>query len=69
MKLIVIDLKTNNYVELTSKEQFNNIDLNHKVSIKYLDKNNNITEIDGIVCSIEHKFDIDMIQKTYIKIY
>ena len=69
MKLVVIDLKTNNYVELTNKEQFNNIDLNHKVSIKCLDKNNSITEIEGIVCSIEHKFDIDMIQKTYIKIY
>ena len=69
MKLIVIDLKTNKYAELTNKEKFNNIDLNHKVSVKYLDKNNNINKIEGIVCSIEHEFSIDMIQKTYIKIY
>lgn len=69
MKLIIIDLKTDIEVELTNKETFNDINLNHKISVKYLDKNNNIKEIEGVVCSIEHKFDIDETRKTYINIY
>lgn len=69
MEIHIIDLKTNIKLILTNKEKFNNIDLNHKVSVKYLDKNNNINKIKGTVCSIEHEFSIDMVQKTYIKIY
>ena len=33
MKLIIIDLKTDIEVELTNKETFNDINLNHKISL------------------------------------
>lgn len=69
MKLIVVDTKTNTEVELNNKETFNNIDLNHKLSVEYMDKNNKSNKIEGIVCSIEHKINMWMEQKTYIKIY
>ena len=69
MKLIVVDLKTNIEVELNNKETFNNIDLNHKLSVEYMDKNNKSNKIEGIVRSIEHKINLWMEQKTYIKIY
>lgn len=69
MKLIVVDLKTNTEVELNNKETFNNIDLNHKLSVEYMDKNNKSNKIEGIVRSIEHKINMWMEQKTYIKIY
>ena len=70
MKLIVVDTKTNTEVELNNKESFNNIDLNHKLSVEYMDKNNKSNKIEGIVRSIEHEFSIDMAQKIiYIKIY
>ena len=69
MKLIVVDLKTNTEVELNNKETFNNIDVNHKLSVEYMDKNNKSNKIEGIVRSIEHKINLWMEQKTYIKIY
>lgn len=69
MKLIVVDTKTNTEVELNNKETFNNIDLNHKLSVEYMDKNNKSNKIEGIVRSIEHKINMGMEQKTYIKIY
>ena len=69
MKLIVVDLKTDTEVELNNKETFNNIDLNHKLSVEYMDKNNKSNKIEGIVRSIEHKINLWMEQKTYIKIY
>ena len=69
MKLIVVDTKTNTEVELNNKETFNNIDLNHKLSVEYMDKNNKSNKIEGIVRSIEHKINLRMEQKTYIKIY
>ena len=69
MKLIVVDTKTNTEVELNNKETFNNIDLNHKLSVEYMDKNNKSNKIEGIVRSIEHKINLRIEQKTYIKIY
>lgn len=69
MKLIVVDIKTNTEVELNNKETFNNINLNHKLSVEYMDKNNKSNKIEGIVRSIEHKINMWMEQKTYIKIY
>ena len=69
MKVIIVDLKTNTEVELNNKETFNNIDLNHKLSVEYMDKNNKSNKIEGIVRSIEHKINLWMEQKTYIKIY
>ena len=69
MKVIVVDLKTNTEVELNNKEMFNNIDLNHKLSVEYIDKNNKSNKIEGIVRSIEHKINTWIEQKIYIKIY
>lgn len=69
MKLIVVDTKTNTEVELNNKEIFNNINLNHKLLVEYMDKNNKSNKIEGIVRSIEHKINMWMEQKTYIKIY
>lgn len=67
MKLIVVDTKTNIEVELNNKETFNNIDLNHKLSVEYMDKNNKSNKIERIVRSIEHKINMWMEQKNLYK--
>ena len=67
MKIIIDDLSTNKRVEFPPLD-IKLIDIGHTLSIKYLDKNNNIKKIEGFVQNIKHEISLDCQQTTYIQI-
>ena len=67
MKVFVKDLSTNISLEMPNFD-IKLIDIGHTVSIKYVDKNNNIKKIEGFVQSIRHEIGWDYRQTTYIQI-
>ena len=67
MKVIIEDLSTNITLELPNFD-IKLIDIGHSVSIKYMDKNNNIKKIEGFVQSIRHEIGLEYRQTTYIQI-
>ena len=44
------------------------INIGHTLSIKYLDKNNNIKKIEGVVQTIKHEIGLEYYQTIYIQI-
>ena len=67
MKVFVKDLSTNISLEMPNFD-IKLIDIGHTVSIKYVDKNNNIKKIEGFIQSIRHEIGWDYRQTTYIQI-
>lgn len=67
MKIIVEDLSNKISLE-TPNLDIKLIDIGHTLSIKYLDKNNNIKKIEGFVQNIKHEIGLDCRQTTYIQI-
>ena len=57
MEIRIIDLHTNTMVKITDCEQFKNINIGHKVILKYKDEYGTNRFIDGTICSIEHEID------------
>ena len=72
MELIIIDLKTNEKVKITTCEQFKNINIGHKISVNYKGEYGNNEYINGIICSIKHEidqYDESFNYKLIIKVY
>ena len=67
MKIFIEDLKNNKKIELP-KCDIKLINVGHSLSVKYLDKSNNVKEIDGVITSIKHKFSLDYNQIIHIQI-
>ena len=67
MKVFVKDLSTNISLEMPNFD-IKLIDIGHTVSIKYVDKNNNIKKIEGFVQSIRHEIGVNCYESTYIQI-
>lgn len=67
MEVYVEDLKGNILMEMSSSD-IKFISLGHVLSIKLLDKNNTIKNIEGVVISIKHEIDWDYCQIIHIKI-
>ena len=67
MKVIVEDLSSNITLEMPNFD-IKLVNIGHNLSIKYVDKNNNIKKIEGFVQSIRHEIDWDYRQTTYIQI-
>ena len=44
------------------------INVGHTLSVKYLDKNNNIKKMEGFVQTIRHEIGLEYKQTTYIQI-
>ena len=68
MKITIEDLKTNTTIDV-SKMPIKGINIGHKIIINYLDKDNELQTIEGVVCSITHIIAKDCTKTTYIKIY
>ena len=58
MKVFIKDLRTDKSFEL-SKCDIKLINIGHTLSIKYMDKYNNIKEIEGTIIAIKHKISLD----------
>ena len=72
MEIIIIDLKTNTRVKITSCEQFKNINIGHRMFVNYKDKSGINRCINGTICSVEHELDQDNESFDYrliIKVY
>ena len=67
MKVFVEDLKNNRKFEMPECD-IKLIKIGHILSVKYLDNNNNVKEIDGIVTSIKYEFGLERIQTVRIGI-
>lgn len=67
MKVIIEDLSTNITLEMPNFD-IKLINVGHTLSVKYLDKNNNIKKIEGFVQSIRHEIGLEYRQTTYIQI-
>ena len=67
MKVIVEDLSNGIRLEMPNFD-IKLINVGHTLSVKYLDKNNNIKKIEGFVQSIRHEIGYDYHQTTYIQI-
>ena len=68
MKITIEDLKTNTLVDV-SKMSIDGINIGHKITVNYLDKNSNLQTIEGVVCSIHHVISSDYHKTIFIKIY
>ena len=67
MKVIVEDLSNGIRLEMSNFD-IKLINVGHTLSVKYLDKNNNIKKIEGFVQSIRHEIGLGYKQTTYIQI-
>lgn len=67
MEVFVEDLKGNILMEMSSFD-IKFISLGHTLSIKHLDKNNTIKNIEGVVINIKHEIDWDYCQTIHIQI-
>ena len=67
MKVIVEDLSSDIRLEMPNCD-IKLVNIGHNLSIKYVDKNNNIKKIEGFVQSIRHEIGWDYRQTTYIQI-
>ena len=67
MKVIVEDLSNGIRLEMPNCD-IKLINVGHTLSVKYLDKNNNIKKIEGFVQSIRHEIGFEYKQTTYIQI-
>ena len=67
MKVFVKDLSTDISLEMPNFD-IKLIDIGHTVSIKYVDKNNNIKKIEGFVQSIRHEIGVNCYESAYIQI-
>ena len=67
MKVIVEDLSSNITLEMPHCD-IKLVNIGHTLTIKYVDKNNNIKKIEGFVQSIRHEIGYDYHQTTYIQI-
>ena len=68
MKITIEDLKTNTTVDLP-KMSIDGINIGHKITVNYLDKDSNLQTIEGVVCSIHHVISSDYHKTIFIKIY
>lgn len=67
MEIFVEDLKGNILMEMSSFD-IKFISLGHTLSIKCLDKNNTIKNVEGTVVNIKHEIDLDYHQTIHIQI-
>ena len=67
MKVIVEDLSTNITLEMPNCD-IKLVNIGHNLSIKYVDKNNNIKKIEGFVQSIRHEIGVNCYECAYIQI-
>ena len=67
MKVIVEDLSNDIRLEMPNCD-IKLVNIGHILSVKYLDKNNNIKKIEGFVQSIRHEIGLEYKQTTYIQI-
>lgn len=67
MEIFVEDLKGNILMEMSSFD-IKFISLGHTLSIKCLDKNNTIKNVEGTVVNIKHEIDWDYYQIIHIQI-
>ena len=67
MEVFVEDLKGNILMEMSSFD-IKFISLGHTLSIKCLDKNNTIKNVEGTVVNIKHEIDWDYCQTIHIQI-
>ena len=68
MKIIVEDLSNKISLE-TPNLDIKHIDIGHTLSIKCLDKSNNIKKIEGFVQNIKHEIGVNCYESAYIQIY
>lgn len=68
MKITIEDLKTNTTIDV-SKMSIEGINIGHKITINYLDKDDNLQTIEGVVCSIHHVINSNCYKAIFIKIY
>lgn len=68
MKIIIEDLKTNTAIDV-SKMSIEGINIGHKITVNYLDKDTNLKTIEGVICSIHHVISSDCYKAIFIKIY
>ena len=67
MKVVVEDLSSNITLEMPNFD-IKLINVGHTLSVKYLDKNNNIKKMEGFVQTIRHEIGLEYKQTTYIQI-
>ena len=67
MKVIVEDLSSNITLEMPNCD-IKLVNIGHNLSIKYVDKNNNIKKIEGFVQSIRHEIGVNCYESAYIQI-
>lgn len=67
MKVFVEDLKNNIKIEMP-KCDIKLINVGHSLSVKYLDENNNVKVIEGVIYKIKHEFSLEYNQIIHIQI-
>ena len=67
MKVIVEDLSTNIRLEMPNFD-IKLVNVGHALSVKYLDKYNNIKKMEGFIQTIRHEIGLEHKETTYIQI-
>ena len=67
MKVVVEDLSSNITLEMPNCD-IKLVNIGHNLSIKYVDKNNNIKKIEGFVQTIKHVIDVNCKDTAYVQI-